>query len=218
MLDSYDKLIPDYILQKDFFRFGLEETIYIPTQKAQEEWVALKIRISTNKEVFMRGMKENVHNQYYFDLYRKVLKQERVKKDPSNSQNPTKVIEKLTGLKKSKDLRNFQLVAPFNRSKNIYAFTAPWNLVFMPKIMEPFMSPDNTTPLAKGFQQAFEQHCYDRFEPFIKEYNAIMNDVAFQEAVNDYFMGLYNSKYSERETMEKFEAVVREEFSLIKRP
>jgi hypothetical protein len=46
MIDSYELLLTQYISKEDFFRFGLEKTIYIPTDKVEAEWQSLKNNIA----------------------------------------------------------------------------------------------------------------------------------------------------------------------------
>jgi len=58
MLDSYEALIPEYISKEEFFRYGLEKTIYINDSKVKEGWEALKQKVKNNKPLFMRGVKE----------------------------------------------------------------------------------------------------------------------------------------------------------------
>ena len=100
MLDSYELLLSDYISKEDFFKFGLEKTIYIPDDKVAAEWQGLKKNIANNKIVFIRGFKSSVAMHMASDFYSKIFDNKQVKKDPSNTQNPAKIIEKLTGYKK----------------------------------------------------------------------------------------------------------------------
>ena len=53
MIDSYELLLSQYISKEDFFKFGLEKTIYIPNDKVEAEWQSLKKNIANNKAVFI---------------------------------------------------------------------------------------------------------------------------------------------------------------------
>lgn len=216
MLDSYEALIPEYISKEEFFRFGLEKTIYIPDDKVKQEWASLKERIKANKPIFMRGVKESVGNQLYFEFYDKVLRNKQVRKDPSNTQSPTKIIEDLTGYKKSKDLRNYQLGSIFGRSKNILCFNAPWNIVYTPNILDPLLSVDARGDLAKEYKQAFLEHSYEKFKPYITEFNEMVTNTHFLRETDEYIHSLYDNAMHNREAVFKFEASLREEFSTIK--
>ncbi len=216
MLDSYEALIPEYISKEDFFRFGLEKTIYIPDEKVKQEWKALKERINSNKPVYMRGSKDSGSNQLFFEFYAKVFKNEQVKKDPSNTQNPAKVIEDLTGLKKSKDLSNYQLTSIFGKSKNILAFAAPWNIAYTPNIIDPLLGVDAKGALATEYQKLFLEHAYNKFKPYINEYNEILTNGHFLRTIDEHMKKLYDNSMHKKDVLVKFEDMMREEMSPIK--
>lgn len=216
MIDSYEALIPEYLSKDDFFRFGIEKTIYIPDEKVKMQWKKLKEDIHANKEVFMRGVKEASGNHLFFDFYAQHFSNDQVKKDPSNTQNPAKVIEALTGYKKSKDLRNYQLASIFGRSRNIFAFTAPWNIVFIPSILDPLLSSEAKGHLAIEFQEHFMRHSYEKFKPYIDEFNKIMTERHFLQSVDDHFENLYNNnRMYPRKSTEQFEEIFRADFAPI---
>lgn len=217
MIDSYEALIPNYISKEDFFKFGVEKTIFIPDDKVKQEWKKLKELIQTNNPVYMRGVKEAAGNHLFFDYYAKIFNNDQVKKDPSNTQNPAKVIEALTGYKKSKDLRNYQLTSIFGRSRNILAFTAPWNIAYIPSILDPLLSAEAKGDLALEFQTYFMKHAYEKFKPYIDEFNKMLTTRQFIQSTNDHFEHLYNNnRMYDRKSTEKFEEVFRKDFEPIK--
>lgn len=216
MIDSYEALIPDYLSKEDFFRFGIEKTIYIPDEKVKQEWKKLKENINANKPIYMRGVKELAGNHLFFDFYAKLFKNDQIKRDPSNTQNPAKVIETLTGYKKSKDLRNYQLASIFGRSRNIFAFTAPWNIAYIPSILDPLLSSEAKGDLALEFQAYFMRHSYEKFKPYIDDFNKILTTRHFIQSVDDHFENLYNNnRMYDRKQTESFEEVFRKDFAPI---
>lgn len=215
MLDSYEALIPEYISKEEFFRFGLEKTIYIPDEKIKQEWKSLKEKISSNKPVFMRGVKDSTGNLLFFDFYQKVFNNAQVKKDPSNTQSITKVIEDLSGLKKSKDLRNYQISSVFGKSRNIFAFSAPWNIVYTPNILDPLLNVDARGDLANEYQKVFFEHCYNKFRPYINEFNDMFTDPHLLRKFDEHFHSLYDNAKHNKDNVVKFEEIVREEFAPI---
>ena len=216
MLDSYDALIPEYISKEEFFRFGLEKTIYINDSKVKEGWDELKQKVKDNKPLFMRGVKEAVGNQLFYEFYASVLKNQQVKKDPSNSQTPTKMLEELSGYKKSKDLRNYQISSIFSRSKNILCFNAPWNFAYTPNILEPLLSVDAKGELSTEYKQVFQSHCYEKFKPYILEFNEMMTNSHFLRETDEYIHSLYDNSMHKIESVENFEISLREEIAPIK--
>ncbi len=216
MIDSYELLLSDYISKEDFFSFGLEKSIYIPDAKVEAQWQSLKKDIANNKTVFMRGFKSSTSMHMSSDFYSKLFENKHVKKDPSNTQNPSKIIEKLTAYKKGKDLKNYQLSSIFGRSRNILAFCAPWNIVYIPSILDPLLSVDANTDLANEFKRRFMQHSYEKFKPYIDEFNQTLSNHQFQKSMDEYFQKLFDDGHFDKDEMIVFENTMREDFTPIK--
>lgn len=216
MLDSYEAFIPEYISKEDFFRFGVEKSIFIPDSKIKVEWENLQKRLKSNKPVFVRGPKTSAENQMLFDFYKRVFSNEYVKKDPSNTQNPAKIMEDLSGYKKSKDLKNYQLYSPFGKGRNALAFCAPWNLVYIPKILDPLLNEDASGKLALEFKQYFLEYAYTKVKSYVDEYNKIVSNDHFRRSLNDYFRIMYENTYQDKIAVRKFEEMIEEEFDIIK--
>lgn len=215
MIDAYEILLSEYVSKDDFFKFGLEKTIYIPQNKIQKEWDTLKKNIASNKPVFIRGYKNSTTMHIASDFYAKVFNFEQVKKDPSNTQNPSKIIEKLTGYKKSKDLKNYQLSSIFGRSRNAFMFTAPWNIVYIPSVLDPLLSSEAKSDLAKEYQTLFMKHSYEKFKPYIDEYNKMVSNHQFQKSIDEYFQKLFDDGHFLKDEMVMFEETIREDFEPI---
>ena len=215
MIDSYEKFLTKYVSKEDFFDFGLCETIYIPIDKVQHEWNSLKHRIFEDESVFIRGFGRDAAGTHLFlEFYKKVFQNNNIIKDPTNNQQPTKLLESLTGLKKNKDIRNYQVSHIFGRTKNIFTFTAPWNIVFMPKLLDPFTGHEAKGDMVDEYQKLFQQQSYDKFKPFIDEFNDIITDSHLVQAIENYFEELHDTN-EDTKMVKKFEKAVREEFSPI---
>jgi len=215
LIDSYEKFLTKYVSKEDFFDFGLSETIYISIDKVQEEWSNLKNRIFENESVFIRGFGRDAAGTHLFlEFYEKVFQNNNIVKDPTNNQQPTKLLESLTGLKKNKDIRNYQVSHIFGRTKNIFTFTAPWNIVFMPKLLDPFTGHEAKGEMIDEYQKLFQQQSYDKFKPFIDEFNDIITDTHLIQSIEDYLEELHKTN-EDIKMVKKFEKAVREEFSPI---
>ncbi len=215
LIDSYEKFLTKYVSKEDFFDCGLSETIYISPKKVEKEWSNLKNRISENESVFIRGFGRDAAGTHLFlDFYKKIFHTNNILKDPTNNQQPTKLIETLTGLKKNKDIRNYQVSHIFGRTKNIFTFTAPWNIVFMPKILDPFTGHEAKGNMVDEYQKLFQEQSYEKFKPFIDEYNDIITDVNLIQSIENYFEELHNTN-EDMKIIKKFEKAVREELSPI---
>lgn len=214
MIDSYELFLSKYVSKEDFFNFGLTETIFIDNYKVNEYWELLKRDIKNNKPIPIRGFGRDAKGTNLFiDFYSQVFNNTNVFKDPTNNYNPSKLIQKLTGLKKGKDIRNYQISHIFGKTKNIYTFTAPWNIVFKPKILDPFTGHEAKGDMVDDYQKEFYQLSYNKFQPYIEDYNEIITSPNIQVKIKEYLNELQIS-LSEKE-LNKFKIAIKEELSPI---
>jgi len=203
MRDSYERFFSEgYISKEQFFDFGIRETIYAPLDAAKNRWEELKQRIKSNQPVYMRGFGRNSNGSHMFqEFYKHILGNENVLIDPTNNKEPTTVIRDLTGYSKTKSakhepIRNYQISHIFGRTKNIYTFTAPWNIVYLPKIIDPFTGHEAKGALVDEYRVAFQQKSYSNFEPLIENYNKMISDKVFKQRIDSYLEYISrNSRY-----------------------
>lgn len=221
MLDSYERFFFKFnVSKKQFFNFGIRETIYAPIDKAQEGWDELKRRISNNDTVYIRGFGWDSKGSHLFqEFYSQVFGNKNVKIDPSNNKEPTTVIRKMTGYSKIESvkyetIRNYQVSHIFGRTKNIFMFTAPWNIVYLPKLIDPFTGHEAKGDLIKEYQTLFRQKSYAHFKPLIEEYNKIISDPVLQTRIDEYFENISKSSHPQ-EDIDKLKKSVQKELSPI---
>ena len=222
MRDSYERFFAEGHMSKDdFFNFGIRETIYAPLDKAKICWEELKQRIKTNKPVYIRGFGRNSKGSPMFqDFYKNILDHDNVLIDSTNNFEPTKVIRDMTGYSKTesarhKPIQNYQVSHIFGRTKNIYAFTAPWNIVYLPKIIDPFTGHEAKGELVREYQAIFRRKSYCHFKPLIKDYNKLISDKAFKQRIDEHLKSIaYDDRY-EQADIDKLEKSVREELTPI---
>jgi hypothetical protein len=101
----------------------------------------------------------------------------------------------------------------FGKTKNIYAFTAPWNIVFMPKILDPFTGHEAKGEMVIEFQQLFQQQSYEKFKPYIDEFNKIV--INLNQEINSYFQKIRSAQKYSAIIINQFEKDLNEEFSPI---
>ena len=104
MLDSYENFLSEFKISIDqFLDFGIKSVIYIPDDKAKENWNYLKNRINNDGEVFIRGFGRDAKGTpLLLDFYKHLLGNSHIKKDPTNNSQPTKMIKELSGYSKVK--------------------------------------------------------------------------------------------------------------------
>jgi hypothetical protein len=104
--------------------------------------------------------------------------------DPTNNQKPSIVIQELTSHRKNVTIANYQVSHVFGRTKNVYCFTAPWNIVFIPKIIDPLTGHEAKGDFVDEFQALFRQKVADTFRDQIHEYNDIM--ARYEKKISDW--------------------------------
>ena len=190
MLDSYQQFFSKgYISEEDFFEFGISETIFVDFDKAAEAWDLLKARIYTNEPVYIRGFGRDANGTHLFQaFYKHLFGNSNVLKDATNNAEPTKLLRSWTGYSKSggkeyEPIRNYQISHVFGRTKNVFCFTAPWNIVYVPKIVDPFTGHEAKGDFVKEFTKRFQRACFEKFKPLIEDFNSIMKDDDFLHSI-----------------------------------
>ena len=219
MRDSYERFFSEgYITKENFFEFGLKETIYAPQKKAAAEWIKLKERITGNEPVYIRGFGRNAKGTPLFtELYKKLLGNSNITKDPTNNAEPTKLIKNLTGYSKTKSnqhepIRNYQVSHVFGRTKNVYAFTAPWNIVYLPKILDPFTGHEAKGEMIREFTLLFRKQAYNLFEDLIEDFNNIITKNSFRVKLQDAICDLEENSEFTYDDLKKLKKSVETEF------
>lgn len=174
MKDAYEQFFA--LLSKEkFFKFGLDNLITIEPSKARNEWEDLKSRVARKDSgLYVRssgrhGRGNNIIQNLYQDIYGIDIKF-----DLTNNQKPTKVIEKLTGYRKNETIMNYQVSHVFGNTKNVLCFTAPWNIVFIPKIIDPLTGHEAKGGYVEEFRSLFKRKIYVKYKELISDYNKAM--------------------------------------------
>ena len=222
MLDSYENFLSEFKISIDqFLDFGIKSVIYIPADKAKENWDSLKIKISNEEEVFVRGFgRDSKKTPLLLDFYKHLLGNSHIKKDPTNNSQPTKMIRELSGYSKTgknkyKLISNYQISHIYGRTKNVYAFTAPWNIAYIPKIYDPFTGHESKGDVKKEFTLKLETQTYKNFKPLIEDFNNIITSPAFIGKLKTSLEILkVNNSNSQQEYIE-FNELINSEFSPI---
>ncbi len=194
-MDAYDRFMNDFNINRtQFFEWGIKNTIFPDVQLVDEVWKDLLNRIYNNQKVYIRGYGRNGHGtKIYSDFYSFLLGNEHVIPDPNNNSKPKSNIEKLTGLKRNINIFNYQTAHIFGHTKNIFLFEAPWNICYVPKIMDPFTGHEAKGTYILEYQKMFKQEAHTRYKKYIKEYNSIIQELSISEKIIAYSKNLYKS-------------------------
>jgi hypothetical protein len=148
------------------------------------------------------------------------LGNENVLIDKNNNTEPTKLIRSLTGYTKTKTskfdmVQNYQISHVFGRTKNVFAFTAPWNLVYLPKLLDPFTGHEAKGSMVDEFTQLFQKQIFNKFESMIADFNQLMSNDEFNDNITEYFERLANAETINIDEFGKLKKSVMEGFSQI---
>ena len=116
----------------------------------------------------------------------------------------------MTKLKRNKNIYNYQISHIFGDTKNIFMFEAPWNICYLPKIMDPFTGHEAKGLLPPKFQELFQKKVARRYKKYVGAYRDILSDYDVKAKMDLYFISLKeDSKYltdsEHRKTIDQFE-------------
>lgn len=225
--DAYQLFMNKFnISEEEFIQFGIQETIVIEPSIIEKEWNKLKSNILYGENVtFVRGYGRDAKGtRLYMDLYNYLFNHNFFEKDGTNNAKPKKLLEDCTGFKRSErisekynQIRNYQVSHVFGRTKNPYAFTAPWNLAFVPKIVDPFTGHESKGELTNNFAKKFNNYFFEKNKDFIEEFNSIMTDL---HSKIDYYLANLSNTYGDEITetiLHKFKMQVLLDFKPIQK-
>lgn len=224
IFDSYERLFDQGIVSKEsLFEFGLTETIYVSNEVATEEWELLKARIRNGAEIFIRGFGRDAAGTRLFQrFYSLLLGDHKIRKDPTNNAVPTKLLRLWTGYSKTggkefKPIRNYQVSHVFGKTKNVYCFTAPWNIAYVPKIVDPLTGHEARGSYVEEYKMRFRQSAFDRYESMIEDFNSIVSDAEFLSKLDYAYNYLLSNEGLSALDAKRLTDAIRLEFSPIVR-
>jgi len=218
--DSYINFLKTFkISDDDFIEYGLKDIIFISKDKVHNEWEILKNKVYSNQEAYIRGMgRDAMGTKYMLEVHKSLFGNSNIKKDPSNNAHPTKILENLTGfskrkLKNSNLISNYQVSHIFGHTKNALMFMAPWNIVYIPKLFDPFSGHESKGELTQIFSTKLKEITYEKFKVQIDDYNNIVNNSKFVDSLNS---SIENLKSNNSEMSDKLLNSIKDEFSEVK--
>jgi hypothetical protein len=226
MRDSYISFFKHFNLEfKKIIDFGVEiDTIYPDPDLIQSEWSNLIESIKNNKEVYIRGYGRDAHGTaLYQELYRILLNNENIKKDSTNNAKPTHLLQNITGFSKTikKDsgtkerISNYQVTHIFGRTKNPFLFTAPWNIVWKSKMLDPFTGHESKGKNTDEYKKAFIKKAKELYSKYIEEYNNIASECFTKERLDNAFCHMNIDPGIDEKTFNKFKVDAQNELKVI---
>lgn len=196
MRDAYDNLFRKYG-KEAFFTDSIDSIIFIADEKSARQWARQKELLLNNGELYIRGYgRDALKTDWFFELYKNLFENNKIKKDSTNNARPTKMLSELTPFCKNTDegkndgkerIQNYQVSHLFGRAKNPLLFTAAWNIAYIPKYLDPFTGHESQGEHSADFKSAFNPLLKKRFSGYIKDYNNFINqhvNDSLEEALN----------------------------------
>ncbi len=219
MRDSYQNFFSQgYISKEQFFEFGLSETIYVDFDTASQGWEHLKLRVQSNEPVFIRGFGRDATGTHLFQsFYRYMFSNKNIQKDATNNAEPARLIRKWTGYSKSggnrfKPIRNYQISHVYGRTKNPFCFTAPWNIVYVPKIIDPLTGHEAKGEFVDEYSKLFQAQCYKKFNTLIDDFNNLVSSQEFLDRIETSLQLMQLGETPAPTEMEKLRRSIKNEF------
>ena len=226
MRDSYKNFFEYFNINfSDVIKYGIDiEAIYPDTKQIEQEWNNLKDAVTNNGEVFIRGHGRDAHGtSLYQELYKVILKNKNIKKDSNNNSKPTQLLQKIT--KYSKDIKednnlkkkiaNYQVAHIFGKARNPFLFTAPWNIIWKPKILDPFTGHESTGEYKSIYKKKFEEKYRNLYAKYIDEYNDLSLKYFNTNEIEKAFKKMELEIELDKNKFKKFKTTVYKELSQI---
>lgn len=189
-LDSYQIFAKTFnITKSDFYKFGLDETIYPKDELIDVYWTELKDRLFNNNRVYIRGYGRDAKGtDLYKEFHLNIFGNQNIFKDPTNNSVPQRLIESLTGLKRNEHLFNYQVSHIFGMTRNGLMFECPWNIVLVPKIIDPLTGHESKGDWQKEYKEIFMNYIHSKYAKYIEDYNQICIKLDFQGKIEKFVL------------------------------
>lgn len=153
--------------------------------------------------------------EYIFDYSEKEV----ISIDRSNNSAPSSTLNRYTEYTKTKNhkskniLFNYQVSHIFGKTLNCYAFTAPWNIVYLPKILDPFTGHESNGKLTEQFTQKLQEFAKLNYKEQIEQFNKRMEELA--PKINKFKAKLKSENEFDEQLIKQFFKSLDENFSQI---
>lgn len=218
--DSYLGFLKTFkIGEKDFFDWGIKNAIFPNAKEIRKGWDELIDRVTNGSNpVYIRGYGRDAKNtELYINMYKELFPLAIVVKDGTNNAKPKSNLEKMTNLKRNENIFNYQISHIFGNTKNLFLFEAPWNICYLPKLMDPLSGHEAKGILPQKFQTMFQKRLSLKYKKYIVEYHSLLIKYDVKNKMILHFTKLksssrYKSDKDYKNTVDQFERDAYTEF------
>ncbi len=163
------------ISEEALLAFGREQVVLLPADAIYEHWLKLVSDIRERKPVWVRGCGRQQSSQEIANaLYAELFPGLQIKVDPTNNMRPRNRMNSLLKCHYQERFENFQTSHVWGKTKSPYAFTGMWNVVLIPKVLDPFSGHEARGPFVEQFQQMLRHLVHERYKRSIDEHNELV--------------------------------------------
>jgi hypothetical protein len=102
----------------------------------------------------------------------------------------------------------------FGRTKNPFLFEAPWNIAFVPKIIDPFTGHETKGCWPDEYQELFSKSIRNRYKGFIDDYNSLIKKYDLDNKINEFITNVDRQQVDDNQIMQ-FSRGIKTELSVI---
>jgi hypothetical protein len=197
MKDGYMDILKQLNVEEEaFIETGLKNIIdsSIKRDKAKKEWMWLVNRVETGEDkVYVRNYGRGSNSKEWVKFLKTIFPNSDLHVDQTNNDHPKRLISLLTDFstKEYKSERNshkelllnYRVSHVFGKTKNPLAFTAPWNIVYLPTMFDPLTGHESSGDLSAKFSKHLKKRIYCIFKDEINHFNKLMEDINIQKHV-----------------------------------
>ncbi len=215
--ESYQEFFEAFgIMPQAVCDFGLDHSVFAEQGAAMAQWQELKGALLGGRRLHIRAEARNDREfLFYKRLNEHLFQNDALSPDCTGNYYPRRNLERAVGwvvtIHPSRDtgvLVNYQTSHVLSgRTHNPLLYSAVWNIVFTPKIIDPFTGDEAHGPAALLFRDAFINSIRVRFADCIEDYNNFLNVHNIEDRINDF----QHEDFADEEELTRFkEAACRQ--------
>ena len=220
--ESYGEFFDEFGIDTEAIcGFGLEHSVFADPEIAFAQWERLKGSLLNGHELRIRAISGNDNDrefQFYKRLNAYLFNNEALGRDCTGNYYPRRNLEKAVGwrvtIRPDRDmgiLVNFQTSHVLSgRTHNPLLYSAVWNIVFTPKIIDPFTGDEAQGEVAEHFRNVFLQRVRARFINCIEDYNRFVRENQILERIQQ-----FEDEYFGDEELRRFKAAALNQWALV---
>ncbi|MBA3901364.1 MAG: hypothetical protein H0X62_14345 [Bacteroidetes bacterium] len=161
-----------------FAKWGIKNTKFPDPGISKKVWLSLCKEIEREeKPVYIREYGNKIVKQEaYLEFLNKVIPNANIDYDKRNNVRPRIYFDQALIVNRN-NFKNYTITHIWGKTKNPYAFNAPWNMAYMPGIVAPFTDHMGSGKIQVSFSKIFKAKAYEKHKESIELFNKKMNEL-----------------------------------------